>query len=103
MDNAQFKESLLKLITDDIDEVDRVELVEVITTGYKDLQESAELYKQKYDELQTKYIEAFVEGIDVEDVVVEDDVPVVDEIDEETARAEEIGYDDLFEGDEKDE
>ena len=87
MDKEKFKEKLLQLIVED-DEVLRLNLIEEISNIYVGLDELKEDYKRKYEDIQTKYVETFLEGKKVEEKI-DDEVIVEDDL-------EDITFEDLF-------
>lgn len=87
MDKEKFKEKLLQLIVEE-DEVLRLNLIEEISNIYVGLDELKEDYKRKYEDIQTKYVETFLEGKKVEEKI-DDEVIVEDDL-------EDITFEDLF-------
>lgn len=87
MDKEKFKEKLLELIVEE-DEVLRLNLIEEISNIYVGLDELKEDYKRKYEDIQTKYVETFLEGKKVEEKI-DDEVIVEDDL-------EDITFEDLF-------
>ena len=84
------KESLRKTIRIIVeeDEVLRLNLIEEISNIYVGLDELKEDYKRKYEDIQTKYVETFLEGKKVEEKI-DDEVIVEDDL-------EDITFEDLF-------